>query len=359
MLHLTFAAEDIQALRTQRFAHPHPLVQLKMETLYLHSQGLPQEAILRLCAISKATYYRSLHEYREGGVQGLKAVSCDRPKSELHAHRATLEAYFVAHPPATVGEACAQIQALTGLQRHPTQVRAFLPRQGRCRGPGEFPKKRLEPRLTQAQEGQRAVYFVDAAHFVYGAFLGVLWCLQRLFVKTPSGRQRLNVLGALNAVTQEIVSVANDTYVTAETVCTLLVRLAALHVGMPITVVLDNARYQRCALVQALAAHWNIELLFLPAYSPNLNLIERFWKFVKKRCLYGKYYADHRAFEQAILDCIAQASTRHRAELQTLLTLHFQTFEDIPVVQNQDQGTLFPGPSTGHSVKQKVSSMAA
>jgi transposase len=148
----------------------------------------------------------------------------------------------------------------------------------------------LEPRLTQAQDGQRAVYFVDAAHFVYGAFLGMLWCIKRLFVKTPSGRQRLNVLAALNAITHEIVSVANDTYVTAETVCELLHRLGASHVGVPITVILDNARYQRCALVREVAALLHIELLFLPSYSPNLNLIERFWKFVKKRCLYGKYY---------------------------------------------------------------------
>jgi len=200
---------------------------------------------------------------------------------------------------------------------------------------------------------------VDAAHFVYGAFLGVLWCLQRLFVKTPAGRQRLNVLAALNAVTKEIVSVANDTSVTAETVCTLLYRLAAVHVGMPLTLVLDNVRYQRCALVQEVAAQLNIELLFLPAYSPNLNLIERFWKFVKKRCLYGKYYADHAAFEQAILDCIANASTRHKAELQTLLTLNFQSFGDVRLVQDQDQGNPFSGPSTHDDIKQEVLSMAA
>jgi transposase len=164
----------------------------------------------------------------------------------------------------------------------------------------------------------------------------VLWCLQRLFVKTPSGRQRLNVLAALNAVTRQIVSVSNTTYITAETVCELLGRLAALHAGSAVTVVLDNVRYQRCALVQAVAAELHIELLFLPAYSPNLNLIERFWRFVKKRCLYGKYYADHGAFEAAIRECIDQAPIRDQAELRTLLTLNFQTFEALPLVADQD-----------------------
>jgi transposase len=217
----------------------------------------------------------------------------------------------------------------------------------------------MEPRLTQAQAGQRAVYFVDAAHFVYGAFLGILWCVQRLFVKTPAGRQRLNVLAALNAITREVHFVANQTYVSAETVCQLLQQLAALHGGVAITVILDNARYQRCALVQEMAAALHIELLFLPAYSPNLNLIERFWKFVKKRCLYGQYYPDSAAFQQAILDCITNAPTEHQAQLETLLSLKFQTFQDVPILGEQAQGDTLKERQKDANTLQKVLSMAA
>ena len=134
------------------------------------------------------------------------------------------------------------------------------------------------------------LYFVDAAHFVFGPFLGILWCFQRLFVRVPSGRQRLNVLAALNAITHELVTVTNQSYINAQSVCELLSQLAMRHGQTPITVVLDNARYQRCKLVQEWAERLGIELLFLPPYSPNLNLIERFWKFVKKHCLYSRYY---------------------------------------------------------------------
>ena len=70
-------------------------------------------------------------------------------------------------------------------------------------------------------------------------------------------------------------TVTNDTYITATEVCALLRQLAALNLGVPLTVVLDNARYQRCAQVVTLAASLQIELCFLPPYSPNLNLIER------------------------------------------------------------------------------------
>ena len=168
------------------------------------------------------------------------------------------------------------------------------------------------------------MFFVDAAHFVLGSFLGWVWCVARLFVRAASGRQRYNVLGAVHAVTHELVCVTNHTYVTAATVCDLLRKIAALGLATPITLVLDNAAYQRCQLVQNLAAELGIELLFLPSYSPNLNLIERLWKFVKSECLYSEYYADFAAFKTAISTCLAQTHSTHKSALDTLLTLKFQ-----------------------------------
>jgi len=168
---------------------------------------------------------------------------------------------------------------------------------------------------------------MDAAHFVLSAFLGFLWSVARVFIPAPSGRQRFNVLGALNAVTHEMITVTNDTYITAQSVCALLEKIAVRYVGIPITIILDNARYQRCALVMDKARSLNIELCFLPPYSPNLNLIERLWKFVKKECLYSEYYSDFTKFKTAILDCLGQTHTTHKDALDSLLTLRFQTFE--------------------------------
>jgi DDE superfamily endonuclease len=102
---------------------------------------------------------------------------------------------------------------------------------------------------------------MDAAHFVFAPFVGIIWCFERLFVKAPAGRQRVNVLAALNAITHEVFTVQKLTYITAETVCELLRLLAGTQPGTPMTVILDNARYQRCALVQALAQELGMELL--------------------------------------------------------------------------------------------------
>jgi len=188
-------------------------------------------------------------------------------------------------------------------------------------------KQVMEPRLTQAQAGQRAVFFGDAAHFVLAPFLGFLWSVARLFIQAPSGRQRFNVLGALNAISHELITVTNDSYITSEQVCQLLHKLADLHLTVPITLFLDNAAYQRCARVLQMAAELHIELCFLPPYSPNLNLIERLWKFVRKECLYSTYYAKFPEFKAAISDCLAQTHTTHKPALDSLLTLHFQTFK--------------------------------
>ena len=94
-----------------------------------------------------------------------------------------------------------------------------------------------------------------------GAFLGFVWCFERLLVKSPSGRKRFNVLGALNAITHEFILVTNDTYITATQVGELLKKIADLGLNIPITLVLDNARYQKCKVVEELALSLSIELL--------------------------------------------------------------------------------------------------
>lgn len=192
-----------------------------------------------------------------------------------------------------------------------------------------FLKTELEPRLEQAKAGERAVFFVDAAHFVLASFLGWLWCSTRLFVKAASGRQRYNVLGAFNAVSHELVRVTNTGYITAETVCQLLRKIAALNLAMPITLVLDNARYQRCQLVQELADALNMELLFLPSYSPNLNLIERLWKFVKKAALNSREHGSFAEFQGVIDQCLDELPTTHQPQIRSLMTTTFQTFDNV------------------------------
>jgi len=168
---------------------------------------------------------------------------------------------------------------------------------------------------------------MDGVHFVQAAFLGFLWCFTRIFVRSPSGRKRWNVLGAFNAISGQFTMVANDGYITATTVCELLRKLSVQYAGRPIVIVLDNARYQHCNLVKEIAKDLGITLLFLPSYSPNLNVIERLWKFVKKKCLYNVYYETFDLFIAGINDCLRRVETDYKEELETLMKPKFQNFK--------------------------------
>jgi transposase len=349
MIQLEFTETEIEALDYERYHHPHPQVQRKMEVLYLKSQGLQHQEILRLSGIrSRTTLAKYCRQYQEGGVEGLKQLDYQGQPSQLNEHIPSLKAYFEAHPPRNTAEAQDAIERLTGIKRSPTQIKAFLKRMGmRTRKVGYLPGKasdpdkieeqeqfrveQLEPRLAEAKAGERAVFFMDAAHFVHRAYLGLIWCFSRIFIASPSGRKRFNVLGAVNAITKEVITVTNQSYINAESVCLMLLKLAGLGLEVSITVVLDNARYQKCQRVFALAQELDIELLYLPSYSPHLNLIERLWKFVRNQCLYSKYYADFDDFKSVIEACLETANTTHKTALETLLSLNFQSFKDVHI----------------------------
>ena len=195
-----------------------------------------------------------------------------------------------------------------------------------------FHDTELKPRLEAAAAGRGQVFFADAAHFVFGTYLCCLWSFTRIFVRAAAGRQRFNVLGAWNAITRELVAVTNTTVVNTETMCELLRKIAAQNLVGPITLVLDNARYQRNAAVQALAEQLGITLLFLPSYSPNLNLIERLWKFIKRRAIYGRYHPTFADFQAAIERTIAELPTIHAKQLATLMALNFQHFQNVSLL---------------------------
>lgn len=127
MTRLTFSQDDQQALLQERYQHPHPRVQQRMEVLWLISQGLGYAEAARLAGVSEATVDRYLALYRQGGLEALRQLQWGKSSpSELMAHRDSLEESFRQNPPHTVAEARQRIKDETGIERGPTQVRAFL-----------------------------------------------------------------------------------------------------------------------------------------------------------------------------------------------------------------------------------------
>ncbi len=130
MLHLSFTEEEIKELNYQRYHHPHPRVQRKMEALLLKARGLPHHQIATCVGVCENTLRGYFVQYQTGGIEALKLLEFRRPTSELEHYRDSLETYFKEHPPASIPQAVPLIEQLTGLKRSPTQVGLFLKKLG-------------------------------------------------------------------------------------------------------------------------------------------------------------------------------------------------------------------------------------
>jgi transposase len=342
MIKIDFSEKEIDKLYELAMNHPDSFIRKKFLVLYLKARGLSHKQIAAITRVTDDTVTNYLKEYVEGGVERVLQKRFYQPKSQLDPFVEEIKEMFKKHPPHSAKEAAHRIKEKTGIHLSVSACRDFLKKRlgMRVRRVGMVPSKadpdeqehyveeKLSPRLEEAKQGKRAVYFVDAAHFVMGAFLGFVWCFFRVFLRASSGRQRYNVLGAFDGVNHNLITVTNETYINRFSVCTLLEKISEYHgaTHRPVTVVLDNARYQRAKVVREKALELGIELLFLPAYSPNLNLIERLWRFIKKQCLYNTYYDNFSAFKQAINQCMDELKTTHKKAIESLMTLKFQMF---------------------------------
>lgn len=175
--------------------------------------------------------------------------------------------------------------------------------------------------------GRGKVYFLDAAHMLHAAIPAQGWIKRQhtVHLKTNSGRNRLNILGAYSPDTQDLVYLEGRESCDAERVAQLLRTIRAANPDLPLLIVLDNAPYNRAPTVTQAAHDMDIELLYLPTYSPNLNLIERFWKFLKRKVVRNRYYPTFAEFRTAVQNVLTNLAG-YRAELATLLTERFQLF---------------------------------
>jgi len=313
---------------------------IKLLAIRLHSLDMPHGHIAAALNISDDTVTNYLKAFLRGGVPELIENRHFRPTSSVEPFLTDITRSLTDKPVATAKEAAHRIQNIAGVQLSEDQARRIMRRVGLAYRktaaiPGGadpqiqfvFLQEELIPRLKEAQEGSRRVFFVDAAHFVLGAFLGMIWCLTRVLVRTGSGRQRYSVLGAVETRDHDLVTIRTTGSVNAETVCDLIEKISEQYPAEEITLVMDNARYQRNSKVLDCAARHAIELLFLPAYSPNLNLIERVWRLIKSRTLKNKYFPDFLTFRGSIDSFLDSLSGANRHLLKSLVTENFQTFK--------------------------------
>jgi len=178
--------------------------------------------------------------------------------------------------------------------------------------------------LKENKNKDDPIYFMDATHPQHNPVVvnGWIKCGKEQEIPTNTGRKRVNINGAIDVENLEPVVRFDDT-VNADSTIALFEQLEAINlVAIWIYVICDNARYYRSKAVKEYPKNSRIKLIFLPPYSPNLNLIERLWKFFKGKVLYNKYYGTFSEFKSACEEFFKNPRKYHH-ELRTILTENF------------------------------------
>lgn len=195
----------------------------------------------------------------------------------------------------------------------------------------EFIEKMLEEvEEAKSSEGRHVVLNFDPMHQTHNNENGYMWQKKgkggTKQMKSNTGRRRINILGAIDMVTLDIVPFVTEENCHKETIKVFLREVQKTYFkAKRITIFLDNARYQRNYEVQEYAKELGITLSFMPPYSPNLCLIERLWKFFKKKVIKNTYHETFEQFEEFILYFFSEENWKKmKDELETLLTLSFE-----------------------------------
>ena len=172
------------------------------------------------------------------------------------------------------------------------------------------------------------VYFADSTHPMLNPVLASGWIKkgEEFSVKTNSVRHRVNINGAVDIASMDVIARTCDT-VNQSSICDLLRAIRRKNPDADhLYLVFDNAPYNRSRSVRKLAKQLGIKILYLPPYSPNLNPIERLWKFMKKKMMANEHYETIPEFRRALSEFF-RGIRKHRSELETLLTDNFEIMQ--------------------------------
>jgi transposase len=300
------------------------------------AKGWSAAQVAEILLFDETTSRHYFARYQQGGVPALLEDSYHGAEPKLDEHqRSELDQYLQAHLLPDAKAVIAHIDQQYGVRYSVSGVTELLHRLGfSYKKPTHVPGKQdpaQQQAFLQAYERLKArkgkndpIYFADATHPQHNSIPAYGWIKKgrEKELKANCGRQRLNINGAINLETLRPVTGFYDT-INADAALDLFTRIAARHPrAKVIYVIVDNARYYHSRVLKKALKGTKIKLIFLPPYSPNLNLIERFWKFFKKKVLNNRYYETFAQFERACKNFFRKWKT-YWPELQTLLVENF------------------------------------
>ncbi len=305
-------------------------------------QGFEVTDIEAALGIDDNTIYRYAQAYQKVGLKsyiedGYVSYSGKLTEEQLEILDEHLEEYCYAE----AAEICHYIEQEFGVKYTPGGLVPLLHRLGyeyKCTKvvPGkaneaeqvEFLEQTLPELLAEVENGQAEVYYADGRHPTHNTRSTKGWIKkgQRFEVLANSGRKRLNINAAINALDPTKLVFDTPQSVNAQSTKNLCQQLLKKHRKKTIYLICDNARYNRNRKLQQWVADKRIKFIFLPPYSPNLNLIERLWRFLKQKIIHSYHFEQFSEFKDHILSFLHNIKL-YKKPLQQLLTLNFRTVD--------------------------------
>jgi len=308
----------------------------RIKAVVLLATGWTAEEVAEVLQVDANTVRNHFKRYRQGGLKALGHIAFRGSACALDDDQLALLDLHLQERLYLSAKAVARwVEATFGVSYTESGMTALLHRLGYVYKkpklvPGKADPQAQEQFLAEYEKLKRdkgeedPVYFMDAAHPQHNPVLACGWIKrgEDRNVRSNTGRRRVNINGAIDLTRLEPV-VRFDETIDADSTIALFRQLEALNLAATwIYVICDNARYYRSKAVNQYLETSRIKLIFLPPYAPNLNLIERLWKFFKKKILYNHYYETFAEFRVACEEFFRNSRQYHR-ELRCLLTENF------------------------------------
>ena len=312
-------SEEIQELRVAHKAAKKTSASdaYRINTIILLGTGWSYEEVVDALLLDEETIRSYIKNYESGGISKLLGKNYKGGQSKLseeQKEKLSQELDSTIYP--TTKEICDYVLKIFGISYSISGMTALLHIMGYA-----YKKPKIVPANAdkEAQEffirqfldfmankkEDEIVLFADAVHPTHNSTAAYGWIKKGKDkeLKSNSGRERLNIHGAMNAETFETTIIASESNINAESTIDLLKAVELLYpFASTIYMILDNAKYHFAGIVQEYVANSKIKLVFLPSYSPQLNLIERLWKVFKKHVINNKYYNKYSEFKDSCMN---------------------------------------------------------
>jgi len=310
----------------------------RMHCVILFAQGRGLRELKELLFVGIHTLATWIEAFRTQGLAGLRQWGYQGQAADLtDAQWAQVECELESKPYHCAREVAVWVKDQFQIEYSERGMQALLRRKGyrhiKARlMPGKTPTVEVQEAFIATYETLKAnlgphdrLYFVDAVHPTHNVRISYVWTKKgtRRKIKSNSGRQRYNIMGAYCPSDREYIDVRWTENVDASTLQKLIDKICSQHPEVRIILILDNARYNHARLVASHIADTQVELQFLPAYAPNLNLIERLWRFVKDEVLSDAYYETFAEFTAALAKVLDHLD-EYADQLATLMTEKFE-----------------------------------